>query len=87
MHFSIEFKQISVSPLGACERWRFWDSIHSSTWAGAKFEITPTPSRGIISVSPLHCWHHDRSGVRPRRISNESLSIVIFVCFAMQPAF
>jgi hypothetical protein len=50
------------------------------------FEITPTPSSGIISVSAPHCSHQARTEVRPRKISRDSVSIVIFVCFVMSLA-
>jgi hypothetical protein len=40
-------------------------------------------SRAIISASVPHSGHQARLELRPRSINSESLSIVIFVCFAI----
>jgi hypothetical protein len=36
-----------------------------------------------MSPSAAHCGHHPRTEFRPRRITSESVSIVIFVRFAI----
>jgi hypothetical protein len=83
---SNELRQINEVPFGACERWIASDSSQLSTSAGDRFEITPMPSKGIISVSAPHCVHQARSDFRPRRTRSESVSIVILVRFAIAPA-
>jgi hypothetical protein len=47
--------------------------------------MTPAFSSAIISPSAAQSGHHARLEFRPRRINNESVSIVIFVCFAIRP--
>jgi hypothetical protein len=80
---SSELRQINGVPSVACERWIASDSSQISTSAGDRFEITPMPCKGIISLLATHCGHHARNVFRPRKTSNESVSIVIFVCFAI----
>jgi hypothetical protein len=83
IRLSSELRQIDEVPSIACERWIASDSSQISSSPGGRFEITPRPSKGIISLSAAHCGHRARNGFRPRKTSNESVSIVIFVCFAI----
>jgi hypothetical protein len=49
--------------------------------------MTPAFSSAIISPSAAHSGHHARLEFRLRRINKESVSIVIFVCFAIRACF
>jgi hypothetical protein len=80
---SSELRQISAAPSADRVRWIAADSSHASSSCGTRFEITPTPSIAIMSLSAAHCGHHARSELFPRRTNKESVSIVIFVCLAM----
>jgi hypothetical protein len=80
---SSELRQIKEVPSIVCDWWIASDSSQISTSLGSRFEITPMPSNGIISLSAAHCGHHARNALRPRKTSNESVSIVIFMCFAI----
>jgi hypothetical protein len=44
-------------------------------------------SRAIISLFVAQTEHHARVIVRPRIMTKDSVSIVIFVCFAMTSCF
>ena len=83
IRLSSELRQINEVPSVACERWIASDSSQISTSVGDRFEITPSPLRGIISPSAVHCGHHTCDVFRPRTTSNVSVSIVIFVWFAI----
>ncbi len=60
---------------------------HSSSAGRSRFEMTPTLSSAITSLSVAHSGHHARLELRPRRINKESVSIVIFVRFAITACF
>jgi hypothetical protein len=84
---SSEFRHVSGEPSAACNRCSSSEWSHSSSACGSRFEITPTSFIAIISTSAAHRGHHARTELRPRRISKESVSMVIFVCFAMETCF
>jgi hypothetical protein len=49
--------------------------------------MTPTLSSAITSLSVAHSGHHARLEFRLRRINKESVSIVIFIRFAITACF
>jgi hypothetical protein len=80
---SREFRQITAEPSAACDRCSSPELSHSSNAGRSKFEISPASSSAIISPSTAHIGHLACLELRPRRINKESVSIVIFVFFAI----
>ena len=70
-------------PSAFCERCSSCEANHSVTAAGARFDTTAVLSRATISSSDPHCGHHARIEVCPCRTRRDSVSMVIFVCFAI----
>src|SRR5277367_5197896 len=70
-------------PSASCEWCSSSEASHSVIAVSARFETTAVLSRATISTSERHCGHHARIEVRPCRTRSDSVSMVIFVCFAI----